>query len=172
MVWLRRITPVLPSLPWVWVGMCAPVWPLHMISSVQHSWGVHSSVVSCWLAVIVVRDHAVESLPYLSCHGTLKRACSRIVRVLDPCSQAQLALVNAQLVQLNKEAAEVASEVKDVWNQLSDCRDSAKEAKLQKRYGDLLAKDRQLDERRSHLERQLTGALCPCLSSAVWALGR
>ena len=61
----------------------------------------------------------------------------------------------------------MASEVKDVRNELRSCTDPAKETTLQKMYDDLVAEKRQLVEERRDLERQLTGALCPCVNCAV-----
>ena len=90
-----------------------------------------------------------------------------IVLVLDSFLQAQRALINAQLVQLNNEVAAVASEVEDAANELCSCTDPAKETKLHKMYDDLVVKERQLLEERRDLERQLTGALRPCVNGAV-----
>ena len=86
-----------------------------------------------------------------------------VLVVLDSLLQARRAVVNAQLVQLDKEVAEVASQVKDAADRLFSCTDPAKEARLNEIYNNRVAEEQRLDELRSNLRRQLTGALCPLL---------
>ena len=86
-----------------------------------------------------------------------------IVVAPDSLLQAQRARIDAHLVQLDKEAAEAAADLRNAENRLVNCTDPAEKALLKEIYNNRVAKEKRLDELRSNLVRQLTGAKCPWL---------
>ena len=137
------------------------------MTCVHHSWVVDISVAACWLAGRLWLNHTVESMPCLSCYSKYCVLTFIVLVVLDLLLQAQGALINARLVQLDKEVAEAAADLKNAENLWICCMDPAKEASLKEVYDNRVAKERQLLEERRDLERQLTGALCPCVDGSV-----